>query len=100
IDKWKKLGYSLMLRMAMRMTKVDAAAARQWAEKAAAGGPMSSIEDNYVLRMDFANGYGNPNSSAIRVSDDFYQVRWSKNFIDFLKATNDPRLTAVAEIPP
>jgi hypothetical protein len=100
IDKWKKLGYSLMLRMAMRMTKVDAAAARQWAEKAAAGGPMSSVEDNYVLRMDFANGYGNPNSSAIRVSDDFYQVRWSKNFIDFLKATNDPRLPAVAEIPP
>lgn len=100
IDKWKKLGYSLMLRMAMRMTKVDAAAARQWAEKAATGGPMSSVADNYVLRMDFANGYGNPNSAAIRVSDDFYQVRWSKNFIDFLKASNDPRLSALAEIPP
>ncbi len=100
INKWKKMGYSLMLRMAMRMTKVDIDLARQWAEKAAAGGPMSSVGDDYVLRSDFANGYGNPNSAAIRVTDDFYQVRWSKTFIDYLKANNDPRLPALAEVPP
>jgi hypothetical protein len=100
ITKWKKLGYSLMLRMAMRLTKVDAGLAQQWAEKAIAGGPMSSVADDYVLKCDFANGYGNPNSSAIRVTDDFYQVRWSKTFIDYLKANNDPRLSLIAEVPP
>ena len=37
IDKWKKFGYSLMLRMAMRLTKVDPTTAQKYAEKAAAG---------------------------------------------------------------
>lgn len=100
ITKWKKLGYSLMLRMAMRLVKVDAGLAQQWAEKAIAGGPMSSVADDYVLKCDFGNGYGNPNSSAIRVTDDFYQVRWSKTFIDYLKANDDPRLSLIAEVPP
>ena len=34
ISKWKKFGYSLLLRMAMRLTKVDMATAQQYAEKA------------------------------------------------------------------
>ena len=43
IAKWKQFGYSLMLRMAMRLTKVDAATAQKYAEKAAAGGTFASV---------------------------------------------------------
>ena len=48
ITKWKKFGYSLMFRMAMRLTKVDAATAQKYAEKAYAGGAFSSDADNAV----------------------------------------------------
>lgn len=98
INKWKRFGYSLMLRLAMRLTKVDPATAQSWAEKAAAGGTFTSIDDNAKVKGDQANGFSNANTSALRVADDYREVRWSETFIDFLKATNDPRLSAVAEV--
>ena len=99
ITKWKKFGYSLMLRMAMRLTKVDAATAQKYAEKAYAGGTFSSVDDNAFINFDNANGYNNANTSALQVPEDFSQVRWSKPLMDFLKAGNDPRVSVIAEIP-
>lgn len=98
IAKWKRFGYSLMLRLAMRLVKVDPAAAQTWAEKAAAGGTLNAGEDLYFKR-DNTNGYGNANISAWLTATDFYQVRWSKTMIDYLKSVNDPRLSIVAEVP-
>ncbi|WP_153797380.1 SusD/RagB family nutrient-binding outer membrane lipoprotein [Foetidibacter luteolus] len=98
VAKWKRFGYSLMLRLAMRLTKADAATAKTWAEKAAAGGTLASGEDVY-FKNDEGNGYSNPNVSAWLVATDFYQVRWSKTMIDYLKAADDPRLSIVAEVP-
>ena len=97
VTKWKKFGYSLMLKLAMRLTKVDAAAAKTWAEKAYAGGVFSSIDDNAKVLTDNATN-GNNTSGALRVPDDYREVRWSKTFIDYLKATADPRLSAIAEV--
>jgi len=99
IEKWKKFGYSLMLRMAMRLTKVDAATAQKYAEKAYAGGAFSSVADNAFVAFDNANGFTNANSSALQVPEDFSQVRWSKPLMDFLKANGDPRVSVIAEIP-
>ena len=99
IIKWKKFGYSLMLRMAMRLTKADAATAQTYAEKAYAGGAFSSVADNAFIAFDNANGYNNANSSALLVPEDFSQVRWSKPLMDFLKASNDPRVSVIAEVP-
>lgn len=99
MGKWKKLGYSLMLRMAMRLTKKDAATAKTWAEKAYAGGTLTSVSDDVYIKGDDANGYSNPNSRALITPADYYEVRWSKTFIDYLKAANDPRLSAIAEVP-
>ena len=45
VDKWKKFGNSLMLRLAMRLTKADAATAQAWAQKAISGGTMTSNDD-------------------------------------------------------
>lgn len=99
ITKWKKFGYSLMLRMAMRLTKVDPSTAQTYAEKAYAGGTFSSIDDNAYLKMDDADGYANGNAAALGVSDDFVEVKWGKYLIDQLKAADDPRLSVIAEVP-
>jgi hypothetical protein len=99
IAKWKRFGYSLMLRMAMRLTKVDAATAQKYAEKAAAGGTFSGVADNAFVAFDHADGYNNANTSALQVPEDFSQVRWSKVLIDYLKANDDPRVSVVAEVP-
>ncbi|MCK5638391.1 MAG: SusD/RagB family nutrient-binding outer membrane lipoprotein, partial [Flavobacteriaceae bacterium] len=43
--KWKKFANSLMLRLAMRMVKVDPTGAQSWAAKAIQGGVMESNDD-------------------------------------------------------
>ena len=99
VSKWKKFGYSLMLRMAMRLTKVDPAMAQQYAEKAYTGGTFASNADNAFITFDNNSGYHNGNSSALQVPEDYSQVRWGKKLIDMLKAANDPRLGVIAEVP-
>src|SRR5690606_20903665 len=42
VESWRTFGYSLMLRLAMRITKRDIAMAQQWAQKAIDGGVMQS----------------------------------------------------------
>ena len=98
VAKWKRFANSLMLKIAMRLTKKDLATAKMWAEKAYAGGTLQPGEDVY-FKNDEANGYSNPNISAWLTATDFYQVRWSKTLIDYLKGTADPRLSMVAEVP-
>ncbi|WP_025762412.1 SusD/RagB family nutrient-binding outer membrane lipoprotein [Dyadobacter tibetensis] len=99
IVKWKKYGYSLMLKLAMRLTKVDLATAKTYAEKAAKGGTFTSISDDAYIMTDEANGYTNGNGSALSTPADVYQVRWSKRLIDYLKENDDPRLGKIAEVP-
>ncbi|NCD72451.1 SusD/RagB family nutrient-binding outer membrane lipoprotein [Mucilaginibacter agri] len=98
IAQWKKLGYSLMLRVAMRLTKVDPATAQKYAEMAYAGGTMTAVADNAKAQADYANSNGNANAAALLVPDDFREVRWSKTLMDYLIANNDPRISAIAEI--
>src|SRR5436853_482383 len=56
IQLWKKLAYSMMLRLAMRLTKADAAKAKTWAEKAYAGGLFTSNADNAYILHDATGG--------------------------------------------
>lgn len=95
ISKWKKFGYSLMLRIAMRLTKVDPALAQQYAEKCA-NKTLESNGDNALLKLDGTNeATQNRTSNALR--ENIAEVRWSSTFIDFLKANNDPRLYVYTE---
>jgi hypothetical protein len=98
VSQWKKLGYSLMLRAAMRLTKVDPATAQKYAEMAYTGGTMSSIADNAKVKADYSNGNGNSDAAALLVTDDFREVRWSNTLISFMQSSADPRISAVAEI--
>jgi hypothetical protein len=99
VAQWKKFGYSLMLRIAMRLTKVDSNTAKLYAEKAAAGGTFESAADDAYLIPDNANGYKNNYAGALMTAADYYQVRWSQTFIDYLDANDDPRLGVIAEVP-
>lgn len=100
ITRWKKFGYSLMLRIAMRLTKIDPVTAQKWAEKAAAGGTFNDITDNAIVQTDATNSASqNGTSIALRTLTDYEQVRWSKTLIDFLRQTHDPRLSVIGEIP-
>ena len=100
ISQWRKFGYSLMLKLASRLVKVDAAMAQTYITKAVDGGVFTSPDDDAFSIMDEANGFTNATANAFNVVDDVYEVRWSKRFIDYLQATDDPRLAVVAEVPP
>ncbi len=97
--KWKKFAYSEMLRLAMRMSKVDPASAKTWSEKAVQGGVMESNDDN-ALCPHTAKGtspVSNPVGLQLakRVAGSY---RLSETFINFLKVTNDPRLPYLATV--
>ncbi|UOE46639.1 SusD/RagB family nutrient-binding outer membrane lipoprotein [Mucilaginibacter sp. SMC90] len=98
IAQWKRFGYSLMVRLAMRLTKVDAATAQKYVEKAYAAGTMTSTDDNAKVKTNNANGYSNAIVNALLTVDDFREVRWSNTLISFMKSTTDPRVSAIAEI--
>ena len=93
IDQWKKLGNSILLRVAMRLTKVDAAKAQQYATAAISGGLMTSNADNAMLTLSVA--YPNINGNSFNGTERAnYYI--GKPFIDLLKSTNDPRLKVIA----
>jgi hypothetical protein len=100
LAKWRRFGYSLMLKLGLRMTNANASAAQSWVQKAVAGGVFTSTDDDALVPSDEANGYSNSSANALNVPDDIYEVRWSKLMIDYLQANNDPRLRIVAEVPP
>ena len=102
IAKWKKFGYSLMLRLAMRVSNVDAAMANEYVAKAITGGVMEDNEDNFVIPMALSpSEWTNQNgiSRAFAPGDGGNPNFLSRRLIDFLKGTDpntvaddDPRL--------
>jgi hypothetical protein len=55
------------------------------------------VADNAKVLTD-ASSQSNNTTGALRVGDDYREVRWSKTFMDYLKSTNDPRISAIAEV--
>lgn len=98
IAQWKRLGYSLMLRIAMRVVKVDAALAKTYAEKAA-GKTFTDINDNAILPLDGGSHEATQNRISNALLNDLPQVRWGATFINYLKNNNDPRLYTLTEKP-
>jgi hypothetical protein len=93
VDKWKKFGYSLMLRAGMRMSKVNPGQAQQAVSNAFQGGVILSNADNAVMRHD--NNYANPIGNTLNSTEasNFYLT---EPFVNHLKNTNDPRLASIA----
>jgi len=93
ITKWRRLGNSLLLRAAMRLSKVDPATAESYVNKAVSGGLMQSNEDNAIIRhTSLYNNYLGQHLSA-REKTNYYLAA---PFVDYLKENNDPRLSSIA----
>ncbi|HEX9510355.1 MAG TPA: SusD/RagB family nutrient-binding outer membrane lipoprotein [Puia sp.] len=106
--QWKKFAYSLMLRLAMRMTKVDIASAQTWATKAIAGGVISADADIakivYIgtgqdinknpLALDLWNSDYIAQNGQTNTEGGKYQDVW----INYLKSTADPRLPIISVV--
>jgi hypothetical protein len=103
VDKWRKFGYSLMLRLGMRLTNVPNSPSQTWVQKAITGGVIMDDADIAAVRNYNATGQNitrNPIANSLYNSD--YIARngktnteggkYQETFIDSLKANNDPRL--------
>ena len=94
--KWKKFGYSLMLRLAMRIKNVDASTSSSFVAKAIAGGVMSSIADNAL--MIHTDGPADLNRNAWGVYAPRYaNARIGKTFYDWMASRSDPRLNIISD---
>jgi hypothetical protein len=93
ISKWKKFGYSLLLRAGMRLSKVDPGLAQSTVAAAFAGGVILDNADNAVIRHD--GNYINQTGNTLNGTEaaNFFLA---KPFVDALKTNNDPRLAAIA----
>lgn len=105
ISKWKKFAYTLMLRLGMRLSEVDAATARTWVQTAIAGGVMTSDAD--IAKISYTNTTGNINPKTQNLVNGDYATpggdnveggKYAATFIDRLKSTNDPRLSVVSVV--
>jgi hypothetical protein len=88
ITQWIKFANSLRLRLALRVSEVDPAMAKQQAETAVAGGVMLTNNDNA-----FVDVTSNPNSSNGLCDEAPWQnMRMSATMESYLKGYNDPRM--------
>lgn len=101
IAEWKKFGNTLLLRMAMRLTKVDPTTAQSYVNKVQ-GLTMTSNDDNAIVPhgtndpLTISRLYrGIGEDGDIQLSGQI-----SKTFIDFLQQNDDPRLPVLSYIYP
>ncbi len=88
VSKWKKLGNSLLLRLGMRYSKVNASKAQSIVTEAFAGGVMTSNADNAFVKYDGSLYVFEENNNLRNFSHFNYAA---EPFVDQLKSTNDPR---------
>jgi len=102
LDKWRKWGYSLMLRLGMRVADVKPDWGNTYVAKAVAGGVMESNDDNVFIPTAEAPSLWTSQNGISRafIPGDGGQASYvSKTLVDMLKGTNpadvaddDPRL--------
>ena len=106
ITSWKHFANSLMLRLAMRLQKVDPTSAAAWATRAISGGVMTSNKETYLLNYPGGGTASiNPHSYNLGPSDKVARnvvagavLQWSNTFINTMKARQDPRIGMVSNI--
>jgi hypothetical protein len=93
ITEWKKFGNSLLLRMAMRLTKVDPTTAQSYlARLTAAGATMTSNDDNAICAHTLQSTETFNRDAQTILGNDSSGLKLCKTFIDTMKNNKDPRL--------
>jgi hypothetical protein len=99
ISQWQRFGNTLLLRVAMRLVKVDPTTAQTYAQQAV-GHTMTGNGDNAFVKADVSGGRITINrNSQVLLGDGGQEniyTKWSKTFIDLLKPVGDPRLGKIA----
>ena len=96
IDRWKKFAYSLMLRGAMRISDVDQATAKKYAELAISNGVIVDNGDNYIMRTgtstnpDERNDYSRWFAGEGGGDPERY-TKLGQYFVNWMKDMGDPR---------
>lgn len=105
VESWRTFAYSLMLRLGMRLTKVDEGMAQEWVQKAIAGGVMQSNDD--IAKLEHTPTSGNTwnwdarelkRESLPEGNQGLGLVKMGKTFIDLLQGHDDPRLPFYATL--
>src|ERR1700722_176961 len=98
IGEWKMFGNSLLLRMAMRLTKVDPTTAQKYVTQVI-GKTMQSNNDNAIIQHVLSANSLTSNQDAAQIfSQDSTDVRLSSTIVSNMKKNNDPRLPVIAWI--
>lgn len=90
VSKWLKLANSLRLRLALRVSKVDAVTAKREAEASVASGVMttSPADDAFVARSSTGGDI-----NGLSTMSDWNEFRMSATMASVLKGYQDPRIT-------
>lgn len=93
ITRWKRFGYSLLLRYGMRLSEIAPGTAEQYVQAAFNGGVLQSNDDNAIVVRD--NNYTFSHSGTFNGGErhNFYMT---DVFVDYLANNNDPRLSSFA----
>lgn len=101
VARWRKFAYTLMLRLAMRLSNVDGETARTYALRAINGGVMTEIADIAYLRYNATS----PNPRAphneyqgTQDPDNAQGDKLSTTLIDQFVATRDPRIYVLSVV--
>jgi hypothetical protein len=97
-----------MLRLGMRLTKVDATQAQNWVTKAITGGVI--LQDADIAKMNYKGSGQDINKNPLALfllNNDYLSANGTSNpeggkyqdvFINYLKQTNDPRLGIISVV--
>lgn len=102
IDKWKRFGNSLLLRLGMRMEKGDPDFARSVVTKAVQNGVMQETGDICMVQHSTAKpATENPVGSVFKSHGlvNSGTVKISRTFMNHLQKTNDPRIRVYCALP-
>ena len=93
VNLWKKFGNSVLLRVGMRLTKIDVTQAQQLVQKAFQAGVIELNAENASIKHDanYLNAIGGLSNST-----ESSNIYLAAPFVNYLQQTNDPRLRSIA----
>ena len=93
VNLWKKFGNSVLLRVGMRLTKIDVTQAQQLVQKAFQAGVIELNTENAFIKHDanYLNAIG-----GLLNSTESSNIYLAAPFVNYLQQTNDPRLRSIA----
>ena len=105
---WAHLANSLMLRLGMRLQRVDPTNAQKWVTQALAGGVFASNAETYAIQYTGGATYSiNANSYNLGPSDGVHRnvvlggnLQWSTTFITAMQNRQDPRIGQISNVNP